>query len=281
MNLKFVINESVLIWYLLFHQSISKEMNVYKQKVWKNYCSEYKDLQKEKEIILRDPKNYIPDDDTIYDIMREFDGYDDIYRETEQYKMNIIKIWDEYKTKLNKELKNILRFDIDTYYVLLVNQKLNIIDLSSDVTNKIHTIVYGKKMEEADIQNILEIIFSVLKKEMVDYEKENQQIVEAVLELAILNELGTRMTGMSHYLVGGRNNKLLKRQIYPYFLMYLGIDRDDLTTYMRRDGIVFDATNYTNEIQLRKIDLKQFIRFWIKNQKNMIKVDNQEEIVVL
>ena len=51
MNLKFVINESVLIWYLLFHQSISKEMNVYKQKVWKNYCSEYKDLQKEKEII--------------------------------------------------------------------------------------------------------------------------------------------------------------------------------------------------------------------------------------
>ena len=41
--------------------------------------------------------------------MREFDGYDDIYRETEQYKMNIIKIWDEYKTKLNKELKNILR----------------------------------------------------------------------------------------------------------------------------------------------------------------------------
>ena len=116
---------------------------------------------------------------------------------------------------------------------------------------------------------------------MVDYEKENQQIVEAVLELAILNELGTRMTGMSHYLVGGRNNKLLKRQIYPYFLMYLGIDRHDLTTYMRRDGIVFDATNYTNEIQLRKIDLKQFISFCIKNQKNMIKVDNQEEIVVL
>lgn len=153
--------------------------------------------------------------------------------------------------------------------------------MSSDVTNKIHTIVYGKKMEEADIQNILEIIFSVLKKEMVDYEKENQQIVEAVLELAILNELGTRMTGMSHYLVGGRNIKLLKRQIYPYFLMYLGIDRDDLTTYMRRDGIVFDATNYTNEIQLRKIDLKQFISFCIKNQKNMIKVDNQEEIVVL
>lgn len=43
--------------------------------------------------------------------------------------------------------------------------------------------------------------------------------------------------------------------------MYLGIDRDDLTIYMRRDGIVFDATNYTNEIQLRKIDLKQFISF--------------------
>ena len=69
---------------------------------WKNGDSlwgKYYWIWKEKEIILRDPKNYIPDDDTIYDIMREFDGYDDIYRETEQYKMNIIKIWDEYKTK--------------------------------------------------------------------------------------------------------------------------------------------------------------------------------------
>lgn len=48
MNLKFVINESVLIWYLLFHQSISKEINDYKQKVWKIIVVNIKIYKKKK-----------------------------------------------------------------------------------------------------------------------------------------------------------------------------------------------------------------------------------------
>ena len=55
--------------------------------------------------------------------------------------------------------------------------------------------------------------------------------------------------------------------------MYLGVDRDDLITYMRRDGIIFDSKNYTNEVQLRKIDLKDFINFCINNQKIILKLD--------
>lgn len=273
MNLKFIVNDYILIWYLLFHQSISLELNGYKQKIWKNYYKEYSSLEKEKVLILEDPKNYIPTDDTIYEIMREFSGYDEIYRITEQYKMDIIRIWDEYNNKINKELTNIMRFEIKPYYMLLVNPELNVIDLSSSEENKIHTIVYGKRLEKSDVQNILEIVYSVLKKELKNFNREYQDIVEAVLELAILNELGTRLTGKSHYLIGNSKYKMLKRQIYPYFLMYLGIDRDDLPAYMRRDGIVFDIKNYTNEIQLRKIDLKEFITFCINNQKVILRLD--------
>lgn len=273
MNLKFMVNDYILIWYLLFHQSISAELNSYKQKIWKNYYREYSSLEKEKVLILEDPKNYIPTDDTIYEIIREFSGYDDIYRTTEQYKMDIIRIWDEYNNKINKELTSVMRFDIKTYYMLLVNPELNVIDLSSSEENKIHTIVYGKRLEKSDVQNILEIIYSVFKKELKNFNREYQDIVEAVLELAILNELGTRLTGKSHYLIGKDKYKILKRQIYPYFLMYLGIDRDDLPSYMRRDGIVFDIKNYTNEVQLRKIDLKEFITFCINNQRVILRLD--------
>ena len=133
--------------------------------------------------------------------------------------------------------------------------------------------VYGKKLSDSDMQDLLEMIYIVLKKELKDFNRDNRQIVDAVIELAVLNELGTRLTGKSCYLVGRSDLQLLKRQIYPYFLMYLGIDRDDLTSYMRRDGIIFDTKNYTNEIQLRKINLKEFINFCINNQRIILKLD--------
>ena len=276
MNLKFIVNEYVLIWYLLFQKSISNELNDYKNKLWSNMKNEYTAFQKEKHVILEDPKNYIPDNDTIYDMVKEFDDYQKILRETEQFKIEIIRVWDKYKKKINDNLFKILKFDISNYNVLLVNPKLNIIDISSDKDNKIHTLVYGKQINDDNIRIVLEIIYMIVRKEFKNFDKENSEIVEAILELAILHELGTRITNKSCYLFKDSENSLIKRQIYPYFLMYLGIDRDDLFSYMRRDGIVFDASQYTNEVQLRKINLREFISFCINNKKIILKLDKIE-----
>ena len=273
MNLKFVVNEYVLIWYLLFQQSISDELNDCKQKIWNNLKREYTLFQKEKHVILEDPKNYIPNDDTIYDMVKDFQDYNNILKETEKLKNSVVKVWDSYKKKIDQNIFKILKFDIPNYNVLLVNPRLNVIDISSDKENKIHTIVYGKKINSDNIQTLLEIIYMIVRKEFKNFNKENMEIVEAVLELAILHELGTRITGKSCYLFSNSKNSLLKRQIYPYFLMYLGIDRDDLVSYMRRDGIVFDASCYTNEIQLRKINIKEFMTFCINNKKIILRLD--------
>lgn len=273
MNLKFIVNEYVLIWYLLFQQSISNELNDYKQKLWINLKKQYNDFQKEKHVILEDPKNYIPDDDTIYDMVKDFGQYSNYLNETEMLKRTIIKIWDKYKKKIDSNLFKILKIDIPNYNVLLVNPRLNVIDISSNKDNKIHTVVYGKKIEEDDIKIVLELIYMIVRKEFKNLDKDNFEIVEAILELAILHELGTRITNKSCYLFGNSKNALIKRQIYPYFLMYLGIDRDDLFSYMRRDGIVFDASNYTNEVQLRKINIKEFINFCINNKKIILRLD--------
>ena len=273
MNLKFIVNEYVLIWYLLFQQSISNELNDYKQKLWINLKKQYNDFQKEKHVILEDPKNYIPDDDTIYDMVKDFGQYSNYLNETEMLKRTIIKIWDKYKKKIDSNLFKILKIDIPNYNVLLVNPRLNVIDISSNKDNKIHTVVYGKKIGEDDIKIVLELIYMIVRKEFKNFDKDNFEIVEAILELAILHELGTRITNKSCYLFGNSKNALIKRQIYPYFLMYLGIDRDDLFSYMRRDGIVYDASNYTNEVQLRKINIKEFINFCINNKKIILRLD--------
>lgn len=273
MNVKFIVNEYTLVWYLLFQQSISVKLNNYKQKLWNNFQNEYIHLEKEKQLILKDPKNYIPDNDTIYDLIKDFDDYNDVLKETDKYKVNVLKVWDSYKSKVNKELTNILRFEIKDYNILLVNPKLNVIDLSAKGDGKTNTIVYGKRMKTNPVEAMMELVYIILRKELKGFNEENREIVEAIVELAILNELGTRITGKSCYLIGRSEYQLLKRQIYPYFLMYLGVDRDDLVSYMRRDGIIFDQSSYTNEVKLRKINLKEFINFCINNKKIILRLD--------
>lgn len=273
MNVKFIVNEYTLVWYLLFQQSISVKLNNYKQKLWNNFQKEYIHLEKEKQLILKDPKNYIPDNDTIYDLIKDFDDYNDVLKETDKYKVNVLKVWDLYKSKVNKELTNILRFEIKDYNILLVNPKLNVIDLTAKGDGKTNTIVYGKRMKTNPVEAMMELVYIILRKELKGFNDENREIVEAVVELAILNELGTRITGKSCYLIGRSEYQLLKRQIYPYFLMYLGVDRDDLVSYMRRDGIIFDQSSYTNEVKLRKINLKEFINFCINNKKIILRLD--------
>lgn len=273
MNVKFNVNEYTLVWYLLFQQSITVKFNKYKQKLWNNFQKEYIHLEKEKKLILKDPKNYIPDNDTIYDLIKDFDEYEDVLKETEKYKVNVLKVWDTYKNKVNKELSNILRFEVKDYNILLVNPKLNVIDLSSKTEGNVNTIVYGKKIKTNPVEAMMELVYIILRKELKGFNEENREIVEAIIELATLNELGTRITGKSCYLIGRSEYQLLKRQIYPYFLMYLGVDRDDLVSYMRRDGIIFDQSTYTNEVKLRKINLKEFINFCINNKKIILRLD--------
>ena len=72
MNLDFVLNDYVLIWNLLFKASISSNIQTFKQKLWKNYRHSYNELYKEEEHILKDPKNYIPFDDTIFDMVDDY-----------------------------------------------------------------------------------------------------------------------------------------------------------------------------------------------------------------
>ena len=279
MNLKFVVNDYILIWNLLFQASISEDIHKLKQKIWINYKKEYNETFKDNPLILKDPKNFIPNDDTIYNILLETKEYEDIKKETEKFRVRLLKIWDDNKKKSIEELKDILRFDIKLYQVLVVSEKLDIIDVTDPKGKKVNTIVWGKNI---DVNNptstIIKLVFEIVKKELKSYQEDYKDIVEAIIELAILNEFATRISTVTHYLTGDNTLKYLKKQIYPYWLMYLGVSEKDMQRYMSRDNIFFNVDKYPYERQLKKLDLYGFIDFCIRNQKSILKIEELEII---
>ena len=279
MNLKFVVNDYVLIWNLLFQASISEKIHKLKQKLWINYKKEYNNTYRDKELMLKDPKNFIPNDDSIYNIVLETKEYEKIKKNTEKYRNQILKVWDNHKKETLKIIKSVTRMNIKPYQVLVVTDELDMIDTTTVKDAKVNTIVLGKKVtSDTSIKLIVELVFQIIKKELRSYKKEYKDIVEAVIELAILNEFPTRLTRRSHYLTGDPTLNYLKRQMYPYWLMYLGADKDDMLSFMMRDKIAFDVDKYPYEKELKKKNLLEFIDFCIRNQKYIVKI-NELEII--
>ena len=272
MNLKFVVNDYVLIWNLLFQASINERVHKLKQKLWINYKKEYNNTYRDKDLILKDTKNFIPNDDTIYNIVLETKEYEKIKRDTEKYRNEVLKIWDNNKKEATKIIKAITRLDLKPYQILVVSEQLDIIDTTTVKDAKINTVVLGKKVtSDTSMKLLVELVFQILKHEFKEYKTEYKEIVDAVVELAVLNEFPTRLTGRSHYLTGDPTLNYLKRQIYPYWLMYLGADKEDMLSFMMRDKIAFDVDKYAYEKELKKKDLLEFIDFCIRNQKYIVK----------
>ena len=279
MNLNFVLNDYVLIWNLLFSASISSDIQSFKQKLWKNYRHSYNELYKEEELILKDPKNYIPDDDTIFDMVKASDIYKGIREETEKYRLDLLHTWDKIKKDLNKNLKEILRFDIKLYHILVVDKKLDVIGMTIPKSRRVNTITWGNRTDSDNYTlAIINIIEHIVRKELANYQIEYKDIVDAIIELAIDNELTSRTLKKSVYLRGDSSLKYLKRQLYPYFLMYLGYSKEEILNRMMEDKIIFELDKYTFERGLATVDLKTFINFCIKNQKHILKIKELEII---
>ena len=279
MNLNFVLNDYVLIWNLLFGASISSNIQGFKQKLWKNYRHSYNDLYKEEELILKDPKNYIPADDTIFDMVKTSDIYKEIREDTEKYRLELLHTWDKIKKDLNKNLKEILRFDIKLYHVLVVDKKLDVIGMKIPKSRRVNTITWGNRKDSDNYTlAIINIIEHIVRKELATYKSEYKDIVDAIIELAIDNELTSRTLNKSVYLRGDSSLKYLKRQLYPYFLMYLGYSKEEILNRMMEDKIIFELDKYTFERGLATVDLKTFINFCIKNQKHILKIKELEII---
>jgi len=276
MKISFLVNDYMLAWNLLFQASISESVHKLKQKLWVTYRSQYGEMKHDYYYILEDQKAFIPDDDTLYNYIFESDIFLPLKKGAEKHRLYLLKLWDERKKEINKILKELLRFEIKSEYNILVLHP--VLDAVEYIPKKeITTFAIGKK-EDVNDENkaLINLIYYILKNEFANYKSEYKEIVQAVLELVINNELYTRISGESHYLEGDPTLKFLKRQIYPYWLMYMGANKADMLNYMMRDKIVFDVDKYTIETQLTKVDLYTFMDFCIKNQRYILKINELE-----
>lgn len=272
MNIEFVINDYLIAWYLLFKPSFNEEIQKIKEKLWSNHQYVYKHMQKENIEILKYNKDFIPDDDTIYNFVFESNIFKKIKKETEKYKKDILECWDKNKKSIQKELGEILRFKEEKKYtVLVVNPNEDIVEFVKSNPKK--NIAWGKKNDDF-LKDLIQIFFTILKYEVGDFQKENKEITTAIMDLAINNELYTRISGISKYTEGNKKLKVLRRQLYPYWLMYLGCDKEELISYMMRDQIAFDIDKYTIERGLKTVNIISFIDFCCKNQKYIIRLND-------
>lgn len=273
MKINFITNNYLLIWNLLYGPSISMKMHMFKQKLWLIYKKEYKKIENDKDEILSDYKNFIPDDNTLYDLIEDSSVFPVLIKDVEHHRIKLMKEWDLIKRKVNKELSNILRIENDTYQVIVLHPSMES-ELSSFNAK---SIGWGKKADlEDSFVTILKMITLILKEKVHYQDNTDEDIKNAILELAVENEVYTRMRESNYF---GKNQELLslKKDLYPYFLMYLGINLEDTTPYMMRDNMAFDIEKYTNEIQLRNLDIFEFIDFVVRNKKLLLK--NKKELV--
>ena len=235
-------------------------------------------IEKENVEILKYTSDFIPDDDTIYNMIFNTEEFKIVKRQTDKYRRFLMRIWDTHQKEIQNSLKELLRFKVENkYQILVVHPFLDNVEFLK--TNPKKNVVWGKKEDTQDgLKAIIRILFTLVKYEVGDFQSQNKEIVSSIIDLLVTNEIYTRITGVSKYEEGLKKLKFLKRQIYPYWLMYMGADREELVSYMMRDQMPFDIDKYPVEKGLRKVDLFGFIDFCCKNQKYIIRLGNLETI---
>lgn len=278
MNVEFVVNDYLLAWNLLFKPSISEDIQTLKERLWKNYSKQYMKMEKENVEILKYTNDFIPDDDTIYNFIFNTDEFKLVKKQTDKYRRFLMRIWDSHQKNIQSTLKELLRFKVENnYQILVVHPYLDNVEYLKKNPKK--NIVWGKKEDTEDgLKAIIRILFTLVKYEIGDYQSANREMVSAIIDLLVSNEIYTRLSGFSKYEEGLKKLKLLKRQLYPYWLMYIGADREELVSYMMRDRLPFDIDKYPVEKALREVDLFGFIDFCCTNQKYIIRLNNLETI---
>lgn len=273
MNAKFIVNDYVLIWNLLFQASISEEIYNLKQKLWDTYRKEYNSTYGDKENIIKDLKNFIPNNDTIYNIILGNNDYALIKKSTEKHRLEVMEVWDKHKKVTTNLYKNIFRKEIPDYNILVISKELNVIEHA--LTN---SLILGKELDEKNpLKILLQINLIIFMNNIKKYKEEEVPLKKAIVELAVLNEYATNLSNKSCYPSGSPELLNLKRWLYPYWLMYLGVPKDEFDDYMKRDKIEFNKEKYAYEKELKNMNIEEFIDFCIRNQKYIIR-DNYQEL---
>ena len=272
MNFEIIVNDYLLAWYLLYGASLSKEIDKLRKNLYSKYRQEYSFCYKDKNEIIKYGKDFIPDNDLLYNEIFNSELYNTLKKETNKHKMHLIKILDNDKV-IKKCVKEVLKMNLkDKYYVYVIHPRMEIVEFN----NQFDSVIWGSDKDKYDVLTILTL---TITKGIITFDNKNSDIVNSVIELALINEMGKIVNKPDAYMEGDSTLKIIKRQIYPFWLMYLGYNtKEDILERMLEDKIGFDIENYPIDKNMKKLNLEEFIEFCIKNSKHILKFTNVLEI---
>ena len=283
MELEFEINEYLLAWYLLYSTALSKEIDKFRKTLWNKYKKEYNFCYKDKAEILKYGKDFIPDNDLLYEETFKSDLYLSLKKETIRHKMHLVKLFHNNSKTLIKCVKEVLKISFkDSFLVYVIHPRMEFVEYNESS----NALVWGSEKDKYDALTIL--LLTVVKGKYGNRYPDSKEIVDAIIELAVLNEIGRKLENGDSYQLGDPTLKIIKRQIYPFWLMYLGYDtKEELLEKMMEDKIAFDLDRYPIDKKMKRMELEDFISFCVKNSKhilklgNVLKIEQEEEIEVI
>ena len=283
MKLEFYVNEYLLAWYLLYSASLSKEIDKFRKNLWSKYKKEYNFCYKDKQEIIKYGHDFIPDNDILYNEIFKSDLYISLKKETEKHRMHLMKLFNNDAKIIKKYVKEVLKLKLnDTYPVYVIHPRMECIEYN----NLSQSLIWGSDKDKYDAITIL--ILTIVRGIYENHNNDYKEIINAIIELAVINEISKKFTNTSTYDLGDKTLKIIKRQIYPFWLMYLGNDnKEALINKMIEDKIAFDIEHYPIDKNMKKMSLTEFIDFCIKNNRhilklgNVLRIEKEEEIEVI
>ena len=283
MNLEFYVNDYLLAWYLLYSASLSKEIDKLRKGLWSKYKKEYNFCYKDKQEIIKYGKDFIPDNDTIYNEVFESDVFKSLKKESNKHKMHLTKLFENNSKIVKKCCMEVLKLELkETYPVYVIHPRMECIEYNKATGS----LIWGSDKDKYDAITIL--ILTIVKGIYENYNNDYKEIIDSIIELAVINEISKQLTSTITYDIGNPTLKIIKRQIYPFWLMYLGNDtKEDMLNRMIEDKIAFDIEYYPIDKNMKKMNLTKFIDFCIKNNKhilklgNVLKIEQEDEIEVI
>ena len=193
-----MINDYLLAWYLLYGASLSKEIDRFKKSLYTKYKKEYNFCYKDRSEIIKYGKDFIPDNDILYNSVMESSLFKSLKKEAMHHRMHIQKLWESNQKEINKYIDEVLRIPFPKKSTLyIIHPRLEIIEYVSDF----NVLVWGSDKDKYDALTVMlmTITKGIVKKKQNENLKNYNEILDSILELSIINEIGKRISKSYNY----------------------------------------------------------------------------------
>lgn len=209
------------------------------------------------------PSIFMLDEDVIKTInsFKETDEFKILYDETRVYYQKVKKDWEGNKSKINNYLKNILKMNINIRPIVYISHPNTYKGFSFD-NNKIAWGHY-KGLEDPNY-NLTYLVHEGLHS-LLPFDKEETEmqsnIKHTIIEFVSDYELYSWLKGESTLNEGHPYLNEYRKFIYPYWLMYIGLNSGQIKERLVKDSVNSNELRNIEQIDILNMNIQDFIQF--------------------